>query len=144
MSVSRTLAALAALAAAPSLATPAIYRCTSSGGAVAYQEVPCPAGAQSRTTDISAVDYPEVNRAERDRLLARAAALEARLLKRAELESAERIAREERIGRERELQAMREAQAQAQREVAAAVPVIILAPLSRPPRPRHLRPQHRF
>ena len=142
MNVPRILTALALLAAAPALAAPAIYRCTTSGGAVAYQEIPCPAGAHSRTTDIPAVDYPEVNRVERDRLLARAAALEERLLKRAELESAERIAREQILAREREAQAMREFQAQ--REPSAAVPVIIVAPMTRPPRPRHLRPHYRF
>jgi hypothetical protein len=115
-----------------------IFRCTASGGAVTYQEVPCPASAQSRTMDISPVDFPDVNRAERDRLLQREAALEARLLKRAEIDAAERIARDDRIARERETQALRDVLAQ--RDAAQASgggALVIVQPSLRPAHMRH-------
>jgi hypothetical protein len=81
-----------------------IFRCTAAGG-VTYQAIPC--AGTGGATDIP-VAYPEINRLERDRLLQREAALEARMLKRAELDSAERIARDDRIARERELASLRE------------------------------------
>jgi hypothetical protein len=90
-----------------------IFRCTAAGGAITYQEIPCGGADKSRTMDIPAV-YPEVNNAERSRLLQREAALEARMLERERIESAERIARSELAVRERELQAARDAAAAAQ------------------------------
>ena len=104
--MNRFLAALAFV----SLAVPAqaeIFRCASDGGAITYQEIPCPASARAATIDIPSA-FPEVNRIERDRLLAREAALDARLLKRAEIDAAERIARDDRVAREREMAALRE------------------------------------
>ena len=66
---------------------------------------------------------------ERDRLLQREAALDARILKRAELDSAERIARDDRISREATLQAMME------RDRAEAAPMFVVArPLRHAPR----------
>lgn len=53
-----------------------IFRCTAPGGTVTYQEIPCPASAPGRATDIP-VAYPEINRAERERLLQREQALAA-------------------------------------------------------------------
>jgi hypothetical protein len=90
-----------------------IFRCTARGGAVTYQEFPCAEADKARTMDIPAV-YPEVNNAERNRLLQREAALEARMLERERIESAERVARNELAVREREAQAAREAAAAAQ------------------------------
>lgn len=109
----------------PLCAQAEIFRCTSAAGAVTYQEIACPESAPGRATGISDV-YPQINHAERDRLLQREAALEERLIKRAQIDSAERIARDDRIARERELQASREAQ-----QVAAG-PVLLIRPLHRP------------
>jgi len=93
------------LAAAPAWAGQ-VFRCTQAGGAVAYQELPCSPGTVETSWQTPA--FPEVNTAERDRLMQREAALDARLLKRAEIDAAERIAREAR--RERELALEREAE----------------------------------
>ena len=108
-----------------------IYRCTSERGAITYQEIPCPASAKAATMDIPSA-FPEVNRAERDRLLAREAALEARLLKRAEIDAAERIARDDRVARERELAALREELARRDAEQAGAGFIVVQR--LRPPR----------
>jgi hypothetical protein len=137
---------LSAAVALVAIAIPAhaeIFRCTASGGAVTYQEVPCPASAQSRAMDIPAVDYPEVNRAERERLLQREAALDARQLKRAQVDAAERIARDDRAARERESQALRDALAQRDAQSSAGPAFVLVRPL-RPPRlnsPRHRPPE---
>ena len=77
--------------------------------------------------------FPDVNRVERERLLAREAALDARLLKRAEVDAAERIARDDRIARERELAALREELARRDREQGGGGFVVL-----RPARPLHL------
>jgi hypothetical protein len=95
-----------------------IYRCIA-GGSVSYQEFPCPAAAEAATMPIGA-DFPAVNLMERDRLMQRDADLDARILKRAELDSAERIARDDRISREATLQAM-------ERERAEATPFYVAA-----------------
>jgi hypothetical protein len=94
------------LAAATSLAAAAepIVRCTGADGGVTYQQQPCPPAAASRVVTVPS-EFPGPDTAERDRLFQREAALDARLLKRAELDTAERIAREERLARERELDA---------------------------------------
>ena len=82
-----------------------LFRCTSAGGAVTFQEQPCGAASDERVQDLP--EYPPANLAERDRLLQREAALDARLLKRAEIDSNERIARDARRSRELELEAER-------------------------------------
>ena len=110
--------------ASPSLAAAEIFRCTAASGAITYQEIPCPASAPGRATDIPAA-YPGINSAERDRLLQREALLEARLLKRAEIDAAERIARDDRIARERELQP----------QIQPTAPAVLLVRPLRPPRP---------
>ena len=119
-----------------------IYRCKAAGGATTYQEIPCPpSSASSHAMDIPA-SFPEVNHAERARLLAREEALEARRLKREEIESRERIARDDRIAREQELQALREAMLAQQQNVASPLwPTYIVAP-TRPA--RILRPHRPF
>jgi hypothetical protein len=117
-----------------------IFRCTASGGAVTYQEIPCPASAPGRATDIADA-YPEINRAERERLLQREAALEARMLKRAEIDAAERISRDDRIARERELQALREALAQRDSPTTVGPLFVGIRPFRHPrASPHHRRP----
>ncbi|MGZ5039232.1 MAG: DUF4124 domain-containing protein [Usitatibacter sp.] len=94
--------AFAFLACTAGGASAEIYRCQARGG-VTYQEVPCPAEAIADKMSIPTF-YPDYM-PERDRLAAREAALDARLLRRLEIESLERIARDERIAREKEAQA---------------------------------------
>ena len=128
----RRASLLAILAVAlPSAAAP-VYRCSGPGGEIAYQDQPCANARDERAVELPA--FPPANVAERDRLLQREAALDARLLKRAEIESAERIAREARWAREAELQAERERTKAAE----AAYYYPVYAPAVRP-RP-HYRP----
>lgn len=100
---------LATLVAAALPAAADIYRCNTAGR-VSYQEQPCDAASQGGAVAIPTQfpDYIE----PRNRLAAREAAVDARILERLRIESAERIARDER--------AAREAQAQAERERAQA------------------------
>ena len=102
------LAALAAMAA--TCASAGIFRCKDARGGVTYQEIPC-VSADERPTDIPTA-FPEVNYAERDRLLRREAELDARLLRRAEIDAQVQIAREDRLAREREAELMRQAAAE--------------------------------
>jgi hypothetical protein len=95
------LATLLLLAAGMSSAE--IFRCTARDGGVTYQQDPCGASTNGGAVNIP-VSYPDYA-AERDRLAMREAALDARLLKRLEIEAAERIARDDRIAREKEAQA---------------------------------------
>lgn len=123
--------------AAGFLALPAyaeIFRCTSERGAITYQEIPCPASTHAATMDIPR-QFPEINRMERDRLLAREAALDARLLERAKIDAAERIARDDRVARDRELAALREELARRDAEQ-AAVGFVVVQPF-RAPRLHH-------
>ena len=101
------LAAAVLLLAANANASGKIFRCVAPGATVTYQEIPCPASADAATVPIGA-DFPAVNLLERDRLLQREAALDARILRRAEIDSAERIARDDRIARALTLQAQME------------------------------------
>ena len=101
----RTIFLASVLAAAAVQAGAAsVYRCTTALGIV-YQEVPCESGAAERSWN---ADYPPANIAERDRIMQREAALDARMLKRAEIEAAERMAKEARWAREAELEAERQ------------------------------------
>ena len=113
-------ALLLALVLVPAVSQAQVYRCTASGGAVTYQETPCPESAPGGTMNIPS-QYPEVNQAERNRLMAREAALDARMLEREKIESAERVARAELAAREREAQAAREAALAAQQQSYAPV-----------------------
>lgn len=106
----RSIGAMRALLLATLVATalPAaaeIYRCKS-GGSVSYQEQPCDAASQGGAVAIP-TEFPDYVE-PRNRLAAREAAADARILERLRIESAERIARDERIAREAELAAERE------------------------------------
>jgi hypothetical protein len=120
-----------------------IYRCTGANGAITYQEIACGAAEQSRTIDIPAA-FPEVNSAERSRLLQREAALDARLLERTRIESAERVAQAELATREREARAQREAAELAAQQ--SGYPVFVTGPIYRGPRahPHRLPAQRRI
>jgi len=83
-----------------------MFRCVAPGGAVSYQELPCSPTASEQSVDVPA--FPAANQVERDRLLQREAALDARMVKRAEIDASERIAKEARWAREAELEAERE------------------------------------
>jgi hypothetical protein len=89
-----------------------IFRCTTPGGAVTYQQEPCEGAASGHAVNIASI-YPDTNGAERDRLLQREAALDARLMKRAEIDAAERIARDDRLAREAQAQGDRAQEASA-------------------------------
>jgi len=107
MKSNRALLAAAMLGlAANAVAANEIYRCRASGGSVTYQQEPCPVASEAEAVNIP-TSYPD-HTAERERLMQREAAMDARLLKRLEIEAAERIARDMRIARERELQAEQE------------------------------------
>jgi uncharacterized protein DUF4124 len=121
------------------LALPAsaqVFRCVAAGGAVSYQQQPCEGTAEGGPTQIPTT-FPD-HVAARERLAAKEAAADARILKRLEIESAERMARSEQATRERELQAEREQSAPS----ADGWPVIFAgAPRIHHPivQPRHLR-----
>jgi hypothetical protein len=117
-----TAAAFLFLAAGTSAAE--IFRCTARDNRVTYQQEPCPEAALGGVVSIPA-SYPDYS-AERDRLMQREAAMDARLLKRLEIEAAERIARDER--------AARELAAKAERERAESTPAYIVAWPARAPR----------
>ena len=95
------LAALLLLATG--LCSAEIFRCTARDGGVTYQQDPCAASSNGGAVSIP-TSYPDYSD-ERERLARREAALDARLLKRFEIEANERIARDERIAREKEAQA---------------------------------------
>ena len=101
----RPIALACALAATGALAESQVYRCVSAGS-VSFQQVPCATLSEERAYDLPS--YPPANMLERDRLLAREAALDARLLRRAEIDAQERIAREARWARQAEAEADRE------------------------------------
>jgi hypothetical protein len=108
-----------------------VYRCVDKGGAVTFQEQACPVTSEERVTTIPTA-YPEVNTRERERLLARADAADERLLKRMQIESQERIARDHR--------ASMEAIAEAERERARAAEggyLVVGTPWARVQRPYH-------
>jgi hypothetical protein len=105
------LAALLLVAAGASSAE--IFRCRARDGSVTYQQDPCASASEGGAVNIPAT-YPDYG-FERERLAQREAALDARLIRRLEIEAAERIARDDRISREKEAQAARDlAQAQSQ------------------------------
>ena len=81
-------AALGLLAATPAVAAE-IFRCSTPGGSISYQQFPCAPGSEAGRIDIPTA-YPDIDAAARDRLLQREAALDRRL----EAER-ERLSREE-------------------------------------------------
>jgi len=114
-----------------------VFRCTAPGGRITYQEIPCPNDNAERVIDVPS-HFPEIDRAARDRLFQREAALDARQLKREELDAALRIAREERLGRDAEVR---------QAAMVDAAPLYLIGQPLRPLRPfplrHHLRPHER-
>lgn len=83
-----------------------IVRCQSPGGAVTYQQAPCPGSSTEKLVAIP-TDFPEPNLRERERLLGREAELERRLEARRERELKEAAIREARQEREAELERAR-------------------------------------
>ncbi len=129
-------AGLAGFASVAAASAGEIFRCKAAGGAVTYQEIPCDVASDGGMVSIP-TSYPEVNLAERDRLLAREAALDARNLRRAELDSAERIAREDRLARQADAQAERDRLAAAAANAGVGLyPAMMPARLLRIPRHR--------
>ena len=81
----------------PAPAAAEIVRCAGVDGRVTYQQIPCESGSEARVGIPN--NYPAPNSAERDRLLAREAALDRRLeaeRERWQQDAALRSAREER------------------------------------------------
>lgn len=127
------LAALLLLATG--LCSAEIFRCTARDGGVTYQQDPCAASSNGGAVNIP-TSYPDYSY-ERERLALREAALDARLLKRLEIEANERIARDDRAAREKEAQAVL-ALAQAQQAYPVygiARPLQVLHRLPRRPLP---------
>jgi hypothetical protein len=74
--VKKALALLAAAALLPLGADAAdIVRCQGPGGAVTYQQAPCPSSSTEKLVAIP-TEFPEPNQRERERLLEREAELE--------------------------------------------------------------------
>ena len=91
------LASLMLGLALPATAAAEIVRCAAPDGRVTYQQIPCESGTEARVGIPS--EYPAPNSTERDRLLAREAALDRRLeaeRERWQQDAALRAAREER------------------------------------------------
>ncbi len=102
--MTRKLLALGLLAFSFDLAAAGIYKCTSPTGRVTYQEFSCAESDSGGVANIP-VGFPDMNVIERDHILAQGALAEARLLKRYEIESNERIAMADIAARERAAQA---------------------------------------
>jgi len=128
----RVIALALALAATGAFAGGPVYRCASAGS-VTFQQVPCASAAEERAMELP--EYPPANLLERDRLLQREAALDARMLRRAEIDAQERIAREARRARD--------AEAEAERERARAVEGGYLYPAYPPAYPRVVHHRNR-
>jgi hypothetical protein len=124
MNIRRALiVAMLGLAATTSQAADGIWRCDGTRS-VTYQQAPCDT---SGAPPAISTDYPPVNLAERERLLAREAALDARLEARRSREAQESIARAQ-----REVKVLREAMP------TEPAFVIVRAPARPSRQPRHL------
>ena len=130
MTLGRMVAAMA-LGSVAFSAGAQVYRCVDARGGVTFQEQACPATSQERVTTIP-TSYPEVNLRERERLLARADAADERQLKRLQIESQERIAREHRAA----MEAIAEAERERTRAADAGGYLVYGAPLIRAHRPQ--------
>ena len=97
----RELLALGLLAISLDIAASGIYKCKSPTGGVTYQEVACD-GSQTGGVANIPTGFPDMNVIEHDHILAQGALAEARLLKRYEIDSNERIAMAGIAARERE------------------------------------------
>jgi hypothetical protein len=104
----------------PAAASAQIVRCAGSDGRVTYQQIPCADGNEQKVGIPS--DYPPPNTAERERLLAREAAVDRRLeaeRDRWQQDAALRVAREEREAERARLAAI---ETQSQQQYAVAYP----------------------
>ena len=99
-----------------------IVRCRDAGGAITYQPAPCPDRTEESRTGIPDA-YPEPNRAERQRIFEREAALDKRLEARRDRELAEQQMREARAEREAERERLALLAAQAQPQYIVAYPL---------------------
>ncbi|HLX23572.1 MAG TPA: hypothetical protein VKR38_09530 [Usitatibacter sp.] len=99
----RRLLALGILAASLDLAAAGIYKCTSPSGSVSYQEIAC-AGTQTGGVANIPTGFPDMNVIEHDHILQLGSMAEARLLKRYEIDSNERVAMADIAARERAAQ----------------------------------------
>ena len=138
MALGRVIAAVALGSVALS-AGAQVYRCADARGAVTFQEQACPVTSDERVTTIP-TSYPEANLRERERLLARADAADERLLKRMQIESQERIARDHRAAMEAIAEAERERAVASQSSGFVAVGTSWLRPL----RPQGPHPSRQF
>jgi hypothetical protein len=89
-----------------------VYRCSAPGKAISYQQAPCDGSAIQDTLPIPS-EFPD-HTAARDRLAAREAAADARILERARIDSAERIARDNRLAAQAQAEAERARPAEAE------------------------------
>jgi len=133
----RQVTAGIALAAIASAAGAQVYRCTDARGAVTFQEQACPVTSDERVTTIP-TSYPEANLRERERLLARAEAADARLLKRLDQKTRDRTAREHRLAGEA---AEKVGRGRAPAAEAAGGILVVAMPQPRPHRPRYRKPR---
>jgi hypothetical protein len=97
----RELLALGLLAISLDIAASGIYKCKSPSGSVTYQEIACD-GEQTGGVANIPTGFPDMNVIEHDHILQQGALAEARLLKRYEIDSNERIAMAGIAARERE------------------------------------------
>jgi len=104
-----------------------IIRCVSANGAVTYQAIACPDAAREQVTNISN-DYPPINMAERERLLANEREMYKRLEAQRDRDTALEMARQARAASESRA---REAEAATEGE-----PYYVAWP-ARPARPVH-------
>lgn len=132
------LMGMALAAAVLPAAADSIYRCTGPGGSVTYQEIACSGQDNGGVANIP-TQFPDYNVVEHNRILQQGAMLDARLLKRLEIESNERIAAGDSAAREKEAQArLAEAQAESQQVYGLAVPLLARnTPLRNVPHVRH-------
>ena len=98
----RKLLAFGLLAISLDLTAAGIYRCTSPSGGVTYQETACDGAQSGGVAKNIPTSFPEVNTAERERILRAVALLEQRELQRYEIDSRERVAYAELAQRQRE------------------------------------------
>jgi len=135
MRVRQTLLLVGLATAVVQAGAAAISRCTGPDGAVTYQETACAGVATGGTVNIPTA-YPDYNVVEHERILQREALLDERLLRRAAIDSAERIARDDRAAREKEAAAQL-ALAEAQAAAAGGIPYFVAG---RPFARQHHRP----
>ncbi|HEX5129145.1 MAG TPA: DUF4124 domain-containing protein [Usitatibacter sp.] len=137
----RATVALAACLAATGAAAQDIVRCKDARGAVTYQPAPCPDRTEQSRPQIPA-SYPEPNKAERQHIFEREAALDKRLEARRDRELQEQQMREARAEREAERRHREILAAQAEPQYVIAYPAWRRHAPASPPRhlPRYSLP----